>query len=207
VEPHYPSHGILALSELARLEGSGQDIFYLEESSCPINVFKSNLFKSWLGPDWTDRFIVHEVKACASLAICGERLRLGLSGRRPAHWDEFEKRPHLELEAIDEVHMTIPFMHDQEQRMWEGTSLHFHRRCDDAGQHSCSVICDMAAQQLLNVVFNSQKPYRRDSSPRTTPNTGDGGYRLCLRCPVELVPFTIIPHFHGVTCMDHLPLG
>ena len=92
--------------------------------------------------------------------------------------------------------------------MWEGTSLHFHRRCHDHGQHSCSVVCDMAAQQLLNALFHSPRPYRRVAAGmRQKPYTyGAGSMRFCARCPVAPGPLAIVPDFKSVPCFDHLPL-
>ncbi len=66
----------------------------------------------------------------------------------------------------------------------------------------------MAAQQLLNALLASPRPFHRNAGPdpaRAAPYTA-GGVRVCQRCLPELVPFSILPDFHDVACYDHLPL-
>ena len=208
IETHYTSHAGLALEELSRKDGTGPDLFYVEDSGDTVSLWLSHAIRSFFGLGWTGRLMVHRVKSCASSVIC--RITHSMAGEEPDTWRELERLGGKwggGIEAVDETHLSIPMIHDQEQNMWEGTSLHFHRRCDDHGQHSCSVVCDMVVQQLLNAFLHSPRPYLRGGARgRQSSFTDASKMRFCLRCPKELVPFTIGPDFHDVPCYDFLPL-
>ncbi len=87
VEPHYTSHAALAFAALTRQDGDRPDLVYLKDSSgTAVSPFVAHAASRFLWPCWTGSLLVHQVKACASLARCWAKLVEGLTGLEPATW-------------------------------------------------------------------------------------------------------------------------
>ena len=112
-EPAYTDHAVRALRALGAAAGGGPDLFYLEMGLNPGTPHEPALIRSWLGPGWAGRFLVHFVKPCAATDYCGDRLELAARGRRPPALGWIEDHPESGVEYVDESHMALPFIHDQ----------------------------------------------------------------------------------------------
>jgi hypothetical protein len=203
VEPEYTSHAIAALKTLGLMDGGGPDAFYLELNPGFPGLHEPYIMRHWLGPEWRGRFLVHFQKPCLAQEMCVDRNLPTLLGRHlpTAQW--IEGNPRAGLEFADETGLALPMMHDGEYNITEAAGQHYHRQCEEGGMRTCCVACDAAVQQLLNALVNSPRPML--APERALPaGPGGGPLRFCLRCPRNLVPFTIDPTFQSVECYDYL---
>lgn len=194
--PMYLAQSMLALLGIGREGGTGPDVFHLEfpdwysqqqhSQMLPPHDF-AGIIRSWLGSAWAGKFIISVSK---SFEVSSQRYD------KPKLYDWSENHKDSGLDYVDETHMAAAALHDMEnnltQRHW---SFHYHRRCNQGGMHSCSVVCDAAAQQILNFASRRHKSTRR---PATEPATRTNSHRVtttpmkfCLNCPRDLVPYTI----------------
>jgi hypothetical protein len=203
VEPEYTSHAIMALKALGLMDGGGPDLFYLELNPGHPGLHDPYIMRHWLGPDWRGRFVVHFQKPCLAQDMCLARNIATMYGRFRPTLDWIASHPGAGLEYCDETSLALPMMHDNEENITTWSSQHYHRQCNEGGMHSCCVVCDMAVQQLLNVFLNSHKlmlvPERKFPA-----DVYGGPLRFCLRCPKDLVPFTIDSTFKDNTCFNYL---
>jgi hypothetical protein len=150
VEPQYTLHAMMAVAALVEANGrQGPDAFYLETSR-GARMHEVSVIRSWFGDEWKGRFICADSKPEFALSPSSFELNY----KPTALADDLQRRPSPNIAYVDEIHMAIPFMHTMEYKMGEGRGgQHFHHQCAVGNMHSCSAVCNMAAQQLLHAVF------------------------------------------------------
>ena len=185
------------------MDGGGPDIFYLELHPGAPQLYDPYVMRAWLGPDWRGRFVVHYQKPCLAADMCVERNMAAWAGWLAPTAGWIETHPRSGMEYADETAMAAGMMHDNELNITTGASQHYHRQCNHRGMHSCCVVCDMAVQQVLNLLLHDPRPMLMPNRAFPT-EAGGGALRFCLRCPKTLVPFTVDPTFQDVTCFPFL---
>jgi hypothetical protein len=226
VEPDYARQAINAFLDIGNENATGPDVVHLE---MPIFGFSTRigeytgLIRAWLGADWAGQFLVSLGKIPAKRYAT---LAAGAWYKRPELFDWLDARhKNLEIGVVDETSMAAAVIHETikvaraEGIHESGWSSHYHRPCKELGMHVCSPVCDNSAQQILNMAFRARRITPRFA--RTTPikgcdgqNGGDNALKtslpiqFCLRCPDDLVPFTITsPKSQQKVCHDYVPLS
>lgn len=198
IELNYQLHGIEAIRTMALDNGGkGPDSFYVEGGT-GTTLREVMIVKSWFGPNWAGRFFVQRQKP-----VFGTKGAFTMDLSKPPLLQELDAHPGLGIEYIDEIHMAVPFMHTMESRFEEGKmSQHYHRRCSEGHVHSCSEVCDMAAQQLIRLLLPASSQIMSVPNLQAVPSN----FSFCLDCPAHLVPFTIKPKgLAEAVCLDHVP--
>jgi hypothetical protein len=225
MEPLLTTHAIQALRAIGSSPGGGPDLFYLEMGNWAGTVYEPHIIRSWLGEEWSGRFLVHFVKPCPSPAYCRDRLDRFGQPHPPALHEWVDRHPQSGLEVVDEGHMAYAFVDQCEGPIARRSSQHLHRPCanpsEAAGARICSSITDMSFQMLLNVFMSSARrapglaaprapflPPRPATAAAANRSLGPGAMRFCQMCPPGLEPFTIFPDaLTRASCFDHIPGG
>lgn len=207
--PAYLAQAMLAMLGLGRERETGPDLLHLEfpawYNQIPAHDF-AGIIRSWLGSTWAGKFVVSISK---TIEVSPRRYT------KPKLFEWLENHDESGIDYFDETNMAAAALHDMEYNVshphWSRWSFHYHRRCNQGGMHSCSVVCDATAQQILNFALRHQKLTRR--GPKTQ-STKAGRHQLmtspmkfCLNCPRSLVPYTIkdwLNHEETV-CHDFVP--
>ena len=155
--------------------------------------------RSWFGHQWTGRFVFHLRKP--ALGVRYGEFQVG-DNKRPLLVDMEASK--IDIEYVDEEHMAIPFMHTMESPFESGKiQMHYHKQCSSHGIHSCSIVCDMSAQLLLNTVYYGEEPALMDNFDRIADQSN---FSFCLSCPVSLNPFTVnVTGMKSVDCLSFIP--
>lgn len=221
----YLEQAIAALQDIGR-SGDGEtgpDVFHLEVPTWyrgqlpPLEY--AHIIRSWLGVAWKGRFVLTSSKVSW---ITPDRYE------KPAMYEAFERvvvapegggggrgggggggeQPY---DYLDETNMAAAAMHDTEAELHQPNwSQHYHRSCrrESGDLHVCSVVCDAAAQQILNLAFaSSRRSPRRHRNTTTATAVDSTPLKFCLNCPPTLVPFTVKPwsREQGTRCHQFVP--
>lgn len=224
--PMYLEQAIAAVNAIGREQQAGPDLFHLEvrdTSSIVLHEGQTihlldlvHAIKAWLGPRWTGRFLVSSWKMVTTSAARYEKPQIydWLEQNNNNNNDAMDR---LGIDYIDETNMAAAALHDTEyditQRVW---SMHYHRPCRENGMHLCSVVCDAAAQQILNIAYINREARRETPvRPTTAPQqvaaaaASPAPLRFCLNCPSSFPPIRIADWLQDkdTTCHDYLPLS
>lgn len=200
--PMYLAQSVLALHGIGGERGTGPDVFHVEmqdwdyTATLPALDF-AHMIRSWLGHRWKGRFLISLQK---SNVVSSKRYQ------KPALYDLLEKDTCSRIDYVDETNMAAAAMHDMEGNLKQPTwSAHYHKRCSHGGMHSCSVVCDAASQQILNLAFmHKERPRERlNSDDKTFYQSAFTEMKFCLNCPRDLVPFSIKPWLQNSETMCH----
>lgn len=222
IESDYARHAINAFLDIGRFEnGAGPDVVHLE---LPTFQFGdegeyTGVIRSWLGAEWSGQFLVSVGKMPSNLyATVAERSWY----ERPGLFDWIDGHRSVRVDVVDETSLAAAAIHEtikvaRAENMHENAwSSHYHRPCSESGMRVCSPVCDSTAQQVLNVAFRSKDPApwrlikRRDRcvhAQRDHNAAASREFQFCLRCPKELVPFTMLSPKIATVCRNHVPLS